>query len=123
MTRWRPTTWVIIVWTALNALAVVVILSALSSLGPNNVADAAGVFLFIWFIVMVLLTLIWSQTRPNEPVDVHSPYGRLMQRWNSSVLGRAYERLHGQGLRGRLVVVAAMLALVYLLGLIATLRT
>jgi hypothetical protein len=118
--RWRNTTWIIIGWTALNAGAVLVILSAASSLGPNNVADSVSVFLFIWFIVIVLLTLIWVRDCPKGTENVHSPTRRLMSRWSGSAPGRAYGRLIDLGLRGRFVVVAATLALVYLLGLIAT---
>jgi hypothetical protein len=43
-----------------------------------------------------------------------------MSRWSGSAPGRAYGRLIDVGLRGRLVVVAATLALVYLLGLLAS---
>jgi len=80
------------------------------------VAFLGGSALLVW----IARTLIWSETRPKGTENVHSPTRRLMSRWSGSALGLAYGRLKDGGLRGRLVVVAATLALVYLLGLLAS---
>ena len=97
------------------------LVSQMVSSGCPSCVDALIIAPPTFGILLVPLAVgYWFGRRSKGTENVHSPTRRLMSRWSGSAPGRAYGRLIDVGLRGRLVVVAATLALVYLLGLLAS---
>ena len=82
MRRWRKSSWAIAIWTSLILLWIVGGLASVSKVASTSTAAASGAtigvafILFVWFLVMVPMTLIWFATKPKGNVVVFGPSGQ-----------------------------------------------
>jgi hypothetical protein len=79
MRRWRKSSWAIAIWTAVILLWIVSGIASTADVASTSAAAAAGVtigvafILFVWFLVMVPMTIIWFATKPKGNVLVFGP--------------------------------------------------
>lgn len=78
--RWRKTTWAILIWTAVSALLVGLLVAAPPT---EDRYRELTIMLFgvplviVWLIGFIVLSVTWFLT-PKEDVAVHGPQGQQM---------------------------------------------
>jgi hypothetical protein len=98
LVRWRKATWAIIIWTALCAFWLYD--SVLNTQAES--AERYGLFyflivgfsiLFIWFVGLLVLTIVWLLSRPKQNTSIYGPQGQ----WTVVTEKEAKRRVEQEG--------------------------